>query len=173
MVTTTRVRQILKSLKMPRYYNNVHLVRYLLCGHRPPQMTEQQENEIMALFNDIVKLYDHLKSATQLYGRTCFPLVRIAKGTGIAWIWRVFSTTHTAETPRTFSRARTYLEINLRRKQNACSEIHVSSNYSFHKHPVWEFNQYWRNCRRVDNVILGRPFHNVQQRENVKSQKGC
>ena len=62
VVTPVRIRQVLKSLKMPRYYNNVHLVRYLLSGYRPPQMTEKQENDVMALFNDIVKLYDSLKN---------------------------------------------------------------------------------------------------------------
>lgn len=60
-VTPKRVRAILKKLKLPKYYNSVHMIRYLVCGHRPPQMTEEQEREVMSMFDDVVDIYTTLQ----------------------------------------------------------------------------------------------------------------
>ena len=53
-VTAERIRLILKKLKL-------HLIRYQLCGHRPPQMTEAQEREVMNMFDDVVEIYTELQ----------------------------------------------------------------------------------------------------------------
>lgn len=60
-VTPERIREILKKLKLPKYYNSVHLIRYLVCKHRPPQMTEKQEQEVMDMFDDVVLIYTQLQ----------------------------------------------------------------------------------------------------------------
>lgn len=61
-VTPERIRLILKKLKLPKHYNSVHLIRYQLCGHRPPQMTEAQEREVLSMFDDVVDIYTALQS---------------------------------------------------------------------------------------------------------------
>lgn len=60
-LTPIRVREILKENKLPRYYANVHLIRYMLTGYQPPQMTEKQETDIMNLFNDVCSVYEKLQ----------------------------------------------------------------------------------------------------------------
>lgn len=60
-VTPERIREILKKLKLPKYYNSVHLIRYLVCKHRPPQMSEKQEQEVMDMFDDVVLIYTQLQ----------------------------------------------------------------------------------------------------------------
>lgn len=60
-VTPDRVRAMLKKLKLPKHYNSVHLIRFMLCGHRPPQMTEAQEREVMSMFDDVVDIYTALQ----------------------------------------------------------------------------------------------------------------
>jgi hypothetical protein len=61
-LTPVRVREILKENKLPRYYANVHLIRYMLTGYRPPQMTEKQESDVMNLFNDVCSVYEKLQA---------------------------------------------------------------------------------------------------------------
>lgn len=60
-VTPVKIRQALKNLKEPRYYNHVHTLQHMLFGVLPPQMTEEQERSIMEMFNDIITVYDKLK----------------------------------------------------------------------------------------------------------------
>lgn len=61
-LTPARVREILKEHKLPRFYANVHLIRFMLTGHRPPQMSEKQETDVMNLFNDVCSVYEKLQS---------------------------------------------------------------------------------------------------------------
>lgn len=58
IVTIDRLRAVLKTAKMPKLYSHVHSIRYQLTGFAPPQMSEEQEHQIMSMFNDITKLYD-------------------------------------------------------------------------------------------------------------------
>jgi hypothetical protein len=69
VVTTDRIRHMLKGLKMQKHYNNVHLLRYMLCGVKPPQMTEKQEHDVLAMFSDVIKMYDILQKK-QLVARS-------------------------------------------------------------------------------------------------------
>lgn len=61
-LTPERVREILKENKLPRYYANVHLIRYMLTNYRPPQMTYKQETDVMNLFNDVCSVYEKLQA---------------------------------------------------------------------------------------------------------------
>ena len=66
IMTPLRIRKILKDIKRPKYYSNVHLIRYELTGHRPPQMTLEQENQLLTLFDDICLIYTKLQSERKI-----------------------------------------------------------------------------------------------------------
>jgi len=66
IMTPLRIRKILKDIKRPKYYSNVHLIRYELTGHRPPQMTLEQENQILSLFDDICVIYAKLQNEQKI-----------------------------------------------------------------------------------------------------------
>jgi len=65
-VTPAKIRQGLKNLKAPRYYNHVHTLQHMLFGVLPPQMTDEQERSIMAMFNDIIVVYARLKKRSNM-----------------------------------------------------------------------------------------------------------
>lgn len=62
-LTTERIRDILKEHSFPKYYANVHRIRYLLTDFRPPQLTEEQEEDLITMFHDITSLYEELQKS--------------------------------------------------------------------------------------------------------------
>lgn len=64
-LTPERIREILKSKGFPKFYANVHRIRYLLTGFRPPQLTETQEEDLITMFLDITDLYVKLQKKGQ------------------------------------------------------------------------------------------------------------
>ena len=64
-VTPLKIRAALKHLKLPKYYNHVHTLQHMLFGVQPPQMSDEQEQSIMAMFNDIIEAYSKIKKNSE------------------------------------------------------------------------------------------------------------
>lgn len=61
IVTIDRLRLILKKTKMPGLYAHVHAIRYDMTGFAPPQLNEEQEHEIMMMFDDVTTLFKRIQ----------------------------------------------------------------------------------------------------------------
>lgn len=57
-ITHTRVRTLLKKLKMQKFYEHVPLLCCLLNGVRPPQMSQMLEQKLRLMFNQIQEPFD-------------------------------------------------------------------------------------------------------------------
>lgn len=62
-VTTDRIREILKQNKFPKYYGNVHKIRYMLTEFTPPQMTAEMEKNLLTMFSDITRIFLKLQKS--------------------------------------------------------------------------------------------------------------
>ncbi len=52
-ITITKVRSILKKLRLQKYYNHVFAITANLSGKKPPQLTAVQEEKLLAMFQAI------------------------------------------------------------------------------------------------------------------------
>uniref|UniRef100_A0A6C0BQ19 Uncharacterized protein n=1 Tax=viral metagenome TaxID=1070528 RepID=A0A6C0BQ19_9ZZZZ len=60
-VTRQIIRDLLKKLKMPKYYHNVSQIHYHITGKRPPQFTGEEEAILMAMFMELEPVYEEVK----------------------------------------------------------------------------------------------------------------
>ena len=65
-VTPAKIRQGLKNLKAPKFYNHIHTMQHMIFGVLPPQMEEEQERAIMEVFGDIITVYNNLKKTNNV-----------------------------------------------------------------------------------------------------------
>ena len=59
-VTASKVKEILKKLKLQKYYEHTQLITYNLNGIKPPRIDETTEEQFKALFNDIQHAFNQV-----------------------------------------------------------------------------------------------------------------
>ena len=52
-VTTTKIRSILKKLRLQKYYNHVFSITAYISGKSPPSLTPLQEEKLLSMFQEI------------------------------------------------------------------------------------------------------------------------
>ena len=58
-ITHTKVRILLKKLKLNKYYEHVSYITNILNGIKPPHMPQELEERLRIMFKDIQKPFDH------------------------------------------------------------------------------------------------------------------
>ena len=58
-ITHTKVRTLLKKLKLNKYYEHVSYITNILNGIKPPHMPQELEERLRIMFKDIQKPFDH------------------------------------------------------------------------------------------------------------------
>ena len=61
-ISCEHIRKYLRLMNQSMYYNHVPLIRKLLTGIEPPQLTDEEQHMIVSYFNKIARIYDKIKS---------------------------------------------------------------------------------------------------------------
>jgi hypothetical protein len=60
-VTRELLIDLLRKLKMPKYYKNIAQIHYHITGKRPPQFSQLQESTLMQMFLELEPVYEQVK----------------------------------------------------------------------------------------------------------------
>lgn len=61
-ITCEYIRKYLRQIGQSQYYNHVTLIRKMLTGIEPPQLTEEEYHEVMGLFKQVARIYNSIKT---------------------------------------------------------------------------------------------------------------
>jgi hypothetical protein len=61
-ITCEYIRKYLRQIGHSQYYNHVVLIRKILTGIEPPQLTEEEYHEVMGLFKIVARIYNSIKT---------------------------------------------------------------------------------------------------------------
>ena len=59
-ITAAKVKEILKKLRLQKYYEHTQLITFNLNGIKPPTIDENTEEQFKTLFNDIQRVFNHV-----------------------------------------------------------------------------------------------------------------